>query len=108
VSARLIGFADAGRHSDWGIGKTDRNYQRALVGDPVGPGADAEGNPWLQLYGIAFVSGIGVTISLFIGSLAFPARTFDAPVRLEMRTGPIVSAFAAISIALRDTPTPAR
>jgi NhaA family Na+:H+ antiporter len=45
---------------------------------------------WLQLYGVAVLSGIGFTMSLFIGSLAFPVGTFDAPVRLGVLTGPIL------------------
>jgi NhaA family Na+:H+ antiporter len=47
---------------------------------------------WLQLYGVAVLSGIGFTMSLFIGSLAFPVGTFDAPVRLGVLTGSILSA----------------
>lgn len=60
---------------------------------------------WLQLYSVAVVSGIGFTMSLFIGSLAFPAGGFDAPVRLGVLTGSIVSAlcgYALLRFAIRQ------
>jgi NhaA family Na+:H+ antiporter len=53
---------------------------------------------WLQLYGVAVLSGIGFTMSLFIGSLAFPVGTFDAPVRLGVLTGSIVSALCGYAL----------
>ncbi len=47
---------------------------------------------WFQLYGISVLSGIGFTMSLFIGSLAFEHSGFDAPIRLGVLTGSILSA----------------
>ncbi len=46
----------------------------------------------VHLYGIAALGGIGFTMSLFIGSLAFEHSTFDAPIRLGVLTGSILSA----------------
>ncbi|MBA3581157.1 MAG: Na+/H+ antiporter NhaA [Gammaproteobacteria bacterium] len=46
---------------------------------------------WLQLYGIALLCGIGFTMSLFIGSLAFSDPAHTAAVRL----GVLVGSFAA-------------
>jgi NhaA family Na+:H+ antiporter len=47
---------------------------------------------WLQLYGVALLCGIGFTMSLFIGGLAWEHSDFDAPVRLGVITGSILSA----------------
>lgn len=47
---------------------------------------------WLHLYGVSVLAGIGFTMSLFIGSLAFEHSGFDAPIRLGVLAGSLVSA----------------
>jgi NhaA family Na+:H+ antiporter len=47
---------------------------------------------WVQLYAVSLLCGIGFTMSLFIGGLAFELSDFKAPVRLGVLTGSIVSA----------------
>ena len=49
---------------------------------------------WRQLYGVSLLAGIGFTMSLFIGSLAFAHNDFDAPIRLGVLTGSLLSAVA--------------
>lgn len=51
-----------------------------------------EGANWRQLYGVSLLCGIGFTMSLFVGSLAFEHSSFDAPIRLGVLTGSIVCA----------------
>jgi NhaA family Na+:H+ antiporter len=46
---------------------------------------------WVQLYGVALLCGVGFTMSLFIGSLAFEHTSFDAPIRLGVLIGSLVS-----------------
>lgn len=53
---------------------------------------------WAQLYGISVLGGIGFTMSLFIGSLAFEHSGFVAPIRLGVLTGSIVSAVVGYGI----------
>ena len=51
-----------------------------------------EGASWAMVYGMALLCGIGFTMSLFIGTLAFEEPGFAAPVRLGVMTGSLLSA----------------
>ncbi len=50
------------------------------------------GAGWAHLYGVSALAGIGFTMSLFIGGLAFEHSDFDAPIRLGVLSGSIASA----------------
>jgi len=50
-----------------------------------------EGAGWLQLIGIAALCGVGFTMSLFIGSLAFEGPDYSTPLRLGVIAGSTVS-----------------
>ena len=52
------------------------------------------GARWASLYGVAILTGIGFTMSLFIGSLAFAPGSQDTAVRLGVLTGSALSAVA--------------
>lgn len=47
---------------------------------------------WFQIYALSALCGIGFTMSLFIGTLAFNGQEYAAPVRLGVLSGSIVSA----------------
>jgi NhaA family Na+:H+ antiporter len=51
-----------------------------------------EGASWAQLLGIGMLGGIGFTMSLFIGMLAFPDPAYAAQVRLGVLAGSLMSA----------------
>ena len=59
-----------------------------------------EGATWPQLFGVAILGGIGFTMSLFIGMLAFA----DAERAAEIRIGVLLGSLAS---ALRRLPRPA-
>jgi NhaA family Na+:H+ antiporter len=68
-----------------------------------------EGANWLAVYGIALLTGIGFTMSLFIGTLAFEAGAFNyiAATRVGVLAGSILSAaagYAILRLAFRDAP----
>lgn len=65
-----------------------------------------EGANWRQLYGVSLLCGIGFTMSLFIGSLAFEHSDFDAPIRLGVLTGSLVCACIGY-LVLRASSAPA-
>jgi len=52
------------------------------------------GSSWMTLHGVAIITGIGFTMSLFIGSLAFTSGEYDTTVRLGVLTGSALSALA--------------
>ena len=67
-----------------------------------------EGGTWLSVYGVALLTGIGFTMSLFIGSLAFERGAFDelAATRIGVLSGSLVSATAGY-LLLRRVLSPA-
>ena len=50
---------------------------------------------WAQIYGVSLLCGIGFTMSLFIGGLAFVGTEMQAEVRLGVLGGSFLSAAAA-------------
>lgn len=64
-----------------------------------------EGASWAQLYGVCIIAGVGFTMSLFIGSLAF-AEASMTEVRLGVLTGSFVSAitgYLVLRMALKSS-----
>jgi NhaA family Na+:H+ antiporter len=57
---------------------------------------------WQQIFGMSIVCGIGFTMSLFIGGLAFEGLDLQAEVRLGVLSGSLFSALAGYFI-LRST-----
>ena len=62
------------------------------------------GASWRQVYGVAILGGIGFTMSLFIGTLAFPDPAFAAPVRVGVLLGSFASAFAGYALLYWSAP----
>jgi NhaA family Na+:H+ antiporter len=56
------------------IGKQIGIFGAVRLAVALGIASRPRGATWLQIYGIALLCGIGFTMSLFIGSLAFPGR----------------------------------
>jgi NhaA family Na+:H+ antiporter len=55
-----------------------------------------EGANWLQIYGVSILCGVGFTMSLFIGLLAFPAQS-DA-IKLAIVGGSVLSAAVGVTV----------
>jgi NhaA family Na+:H+ antiporter len=64
----------------------------------LGLGKLPAGANWLQIYGVALLTGIGFTMSLFIGTLAFDAVAENTAVRIGVLTGSLLSAVAGYAV----------
>jgi Na+:H+ antiporter, NhaA family len=53
---------------------------------------------WRHIYGVAVLGGIGFTMSLFIGNLAFPDPSYAAAVRIGVLVGSAASALLGFAI----------
>jgi NhaA family Na+:H+ antiporter len=58
------------------------------------------GAKWIELFGLSLLCGIGFTMSLFIGQLAFPSADIaaEAQVRIGVVAGSLLSTVAGMSI----------
>ena len=65
------------------------------------------GASWGSLYGVAIVTGIGFTMSLFIGALAFDPGTHDTAIRLGVLCGSALSAVVGCTWLIMARPKPA-
>ena len=57
-----------------------------------------EGAGWLQIYGLAVLAGVGFTMSLFIGELAFTHGLHDAELRLGVLGASLASALLGYAV----------
>jgi NhaA family Na+:H+ antiporter len=67
-----------------------------------------DGATWLQVYGVSVLGGIGFTMSLFIGTLAFAGPDQGAAVRLGVLAGSVLSALFGYFILRRALSSPVR
>ncbi len=75
------------------LGKPIGIFLFSVAAIAIGLGSRPEGSTWAQLFGVGVVAGIGFTMSLFIGMLAFPEPQYAADIRIGVLSGSI---FAAI------------
>lgn len=62
---------------------------------------------WLQLYGVSLLCGIGFTMSLFNGLLAFPtAPELQDATKIGVLTGSLISGFAGALLLRLTRPGP--
>ena len=80
------------------LGKQLGVFSAALAGRRLGLLALPEGMGPLELYGAALLCGIGFTMSLFIGDLAFRATPLFAGVKLAVFCASLLSALAGVCV----------
>lgn len=60
-------------------------------------GAKPSQATWLQVYGVSLLCGVGFTMSLFIGALAFPGP-IDSPAQVEVKLGVILGSVLSATV----------
>lgn len=93
------------------IGKAVGVYAFASAAIALGLGARPEGSSRVQLFGVATLAGIGFTMSLFIGMLAFPEPQHAADIRIGVLSGSLCAAllgYAVLRFARRPPLPPGR
>ncbi|HVR66374.1 MAG TPA: Na+/H+ antiporter NhaA [Verrucomicrobiae bacterium] len=66
-----------------------------------------EGTGWLAIYGASLLAGIGFTMSLFIGTLAWDHTYYSAPLRIGVLGGSLLSGIAGYIVLRFATRNPA-
>jgi NhaA family Na+:H+ antiporter len=89
------------------VGKQLGVFGAAALASVLKIGARPSGATWLELYGVSLLCGVGFTMSLFIGVLAFPGA-IDSPAQVEVKLGVLAGSFlsalagaASLGIAAR-------
>ena len=73
------------------VGKQIGVFSLSVMAIKLGWAKLPEGTNYLQLYGVACLTGVGFTMSLFIGTLAFDSEAMLNSVRLGVLLGSVMS-----------------
>jgi NhaA family Na+:H+ antiporter len=90
------------------VGKQIGVFGFTWIAVRLGLGSMPAGTGWLQLYGLAWLTGIGFTMSLFIGTLAFETSDYQDAVRIGVLGGSLICALAGyflLYLAPRPAPS---
>ena len=80
------------------IGKQVGIFTSVRLAVALGFGSRPQGATWLQVYGVALLCGIGFTMSLFIGGLAFADAALVDQVKIGVLAGSALSAVAGYAL----------
>jgi Na+:H+ antiporter, NhaA family len=87
------------------IGKQVGIFVSALIAVKLGLAARPERASWTQLFGVSLICGIGFTMSLFIGLLAFPD---DAALQDQVKVGVLIGSLLSGGIGALALPLASR
>lgn len=86
------------------FGKQIGIFGTIWVTDKIGIARKPDSVTWQHIYGLAALCGIGFTMSLFIGTLAFTSAELEREVRLGVLVGSTLSAILGTIILLSAKP----
>jgi len=89
------------------LGKPIGVFGAAVLASALKLGQRPSGSSWLQLFGVSMLCGVGFTMSLFIGGLAFHDSATASEVQLGVVAGSALSVLAGIltlKLASRSRP----
>lgn len=89
------------------VGKQLGVFAAIRIGDALGVCCRPEGASWPQIYGASLLCGVGFTMSLFIGAIAFPnaPEAVDAA-KIGTLAGSLLSAVAGWTVLRSSSPVP--
>ena len=92
------------------VGKQVGVFGSVWLAVKAGVATRPAGASWAQVYGVSLLCGIGFTMSLFIGGLAFPAQPEADAVKIGVLLGSLLSAVAGVMVlrVTASTSVPAR
>jgi len=90
------------------IGKQVGVFGAIWLAVKTGLARKPEAVSWGQLYGLACLTGVGFTMSLFIGGLAFADPAVMTDVRIGVLTGSLISALSGIAALVLAAKKPVR
>ena len=86
------------------VGKQIGIFGTLWMTDKIGIARKPDSVTWQHIYGLAALCGIGFTMSLFIGTLAFTSAELEREVRLGVLVGSTLSAILGTIILLTAKP----
>jgi NhaA family Na+:H+ antiporter len=90
------------------IGKPVGIFLTSWLAIASGLAAKPDSASWAQILGVGLLGGIGFTMSLFIGTLAFEGPEQAAQLRLGVLAGSLLSAIAGYALLRLSAPSPAQ
>ena len=82
------------------LGKQIGIFGSVWLASALGIARRPRGTSWLHIYGVALLCGIGFTMSLFIGGLAFDDPAYASAVKIGVLAGSLLSALAGYLLFL--------
>jgi Na+:H+ antiporter, NhaA family len=82
------------------LGKQVGIFASVVIAKKTGLASLPAGASWRQIYGVAILCGIGFTMSLFIGLLAFSDAEREAVTKIAVLAGSLLSALAGTVVLL--------
>jgi NhaA family Na+:H+ antiporter len=86
------------------IGKQVGIFGAIMAAIRLGLSPKPSGAHWTHIYGVSILCGIGFTMSLFIGALAFQDPAIQTEVRLGVILGSVLSASVGYTLLRFLTP----
>lgn len=89
------------------VGKQLGIFSSIVIAEKIGFAKRPENASWLEIYGVSILCGIGFTMSLFIGSLAFPGNQLLIDEgKIGILLGSAISAILGYTLLRFNSPHP--
>lgn len=79
------------------VGKQIGVFGAAWLASALRIGRRPTDSTWLELYGVSLLCGVGFTMSLFVGALAFPGA-IDSVEQVEVKLGVLAGSFLSAAV----------